>query len=213
MRPRERWPASSATSGPAGARSCWSAAYQTLVLGAALLIAAGFALEALRFTPTAILAFRIGTIVALLGLAAWSIGRPLMRRVTDEQVALYLEEHEPSLNTLLLSAMSAERSGNPQDHSPALVQKLIEEAVERCQAVDDGRGIERPLVRRYGMMAAGTFALALAVFALGPAYLRQGLSAMFSWTQSLEAAAPYRIALTPGNSRVPRGSDQISRPC
>ena len=183
-------------------------ALQVLVASAVLLIAAGFALESLRFTPTAILTFRIGTIAAILGLAAWAFGRPLMRRVSDEQVALYLEEHEPSLNTLLLSAMSAERNGNPQEHSPALVRKLVEEAIVRCQAVDDGRGIEQPLVKRYGLMAAGAFVLAVAVFTLGPAYLRQGLSAMFSW-ESVEAAAPYRIALTPGSGTVPRGSDQL----
>jgi hypothetical protein len=180
---------------------------QLLIGGAVLLIAAGFALEALRFTPTAILGFRIGTIAAILGLAAWTLGRPLLRQVSDEQVALYLEEHEPSLNTLLLSAMSAERNGNPQDHSPQLVQKLVEEAIVRCQAIDDGRGIEQPLVRRYGLMAAAAFAFALAVFTLGPAYLRQGLSAMFSWA-SVEAAAPYRVSITPGNGTVPRGSDQ-----
>ena len=104
------------------------AALQVLVVSAVLLIAAGFALESLRFTPTAILTFRIGTIAAILGLAAWAFGRPLLRQVSDEQVALYLEEHEPSLNTLLLSAMSAERNGNPQEHSPALVRKLVEEA-------------------------------------------------------------------------------------
>ena len=182
-------------------------ALQVLVAGAVILIAAGFALEALRFTPAAILGFRIGTIAAILGLAAWALGRPLLRQVSDEQVALYLEEHEPSLNTLLLSAMSAERNSNPQEHSPALVRKLVEEAVARCQAIDDGRGIEQPLVKRYGLMAAGAFALALAVFTLGPAYLRQGLTAMFSWA-SVEAAAPYRIALTPGSGTVPRGSDQ-----
>jgi hypothetical protein len=182
-------------------------ALQLLVGGAIVLIGAGFALEALRFTPSAILAFRVGTILAVIGLAAWTLGRPLMRRVSDEQVALYLEEHEPSLNNLLLSALSAERSGRPQDHSPQLVRKLVEAAIERCQAVDDGRAIEQPLVKRYGLMAAGAFAVALAIFVFGPGYLRQSLSAMFSWA-SVEAAAPYRIALTPGSGSVPRGSDQ-----
>ena len=180
---------------------------ELLVGGAVLLVAAGFALEALRFTPTAILGFRIGTIAALFALAAWTLGRPLLRQVSDEQVALYLEEHEPSLNSLLLSAMSAERTGHPQDQSPAMVRKLVEAAIVRCQEIDDGRKIEQPLVRRYAMLAAAAFAVALAVFTLGPAYLRQGLSAMFSWA-SVEAAAPYRITLTPGSGTVPRGSDQ-----
>ena len=35
--------------------------------------------------------------------------RPLLRRVTDEQVALYLEEHEPSLQAAIISAVEAQR--------------------------------------------------------------------------------------------------------
>ena len=183
--------------------------FRVLLGGAVVLIGAGVALEALRFTPSAILTFRFATVAVIAALAAWWIGRPLMRRVTDEQVALYLEEHEPSLNSLLLSAMDAERGGSGHSQSPALVAKLVEEAIERCHEIEAGRRIDQPLVRRYSLMAAGAVALALAVFVLGPAYLRHGLTAMFSWTQSLEAAAPYRIGLTPGSGQVPRGSDQI----
>ncbi|MEP7116492.1 MAG: DUF4175 family protein [Acidobacteriota bacterium] len=183
--------------------------FRVLVGGAVVLIGAGLALEALRFTPGAILAFRIATLAVIAALTAWWIARPMLRRVTDQQVALYLEEHEPSLNSLLLSAMSAERGGTADSESPAMVAKLVEAAVERCHEIEAGRRIDQPLVRRYSLMAAGAVALALAVFALGPAYLRHGLTAMFAWSQSLEAAAPYRIALTPGSGQVPRGADQL----
>ncbi|MEP7118630.1 MAG: hypothetical protein ABI880_13655, partial [Acidobacteriota bacterium] len=67
--------------------------FRVLVGGAVVLIGAGIALEALRFTPNAILAFRIATVAAIAALGAWWIARPLLRRVSDEQVALYLEEH------------------------------------------------------------------------------------------------------------------------
>ena len=167
------------------------------------------ALEALRFSPAAILTFRIGTLLALAVAIGWFVVRPLLTRVSDEQVALYLEEHEPSLNNLLLSAMSAERKAGTEEHSPVLVAKLVEEAVARCQEVDAGRRVEAPLVKRYTLMAGAALALAVAIFTFGPAYLRQGLSAMYSWSQDLEAAAPYRIALTPGSGRVPRGADQL----
>lgn len=182
---------------------------RVLVAGALVLIGAGIALEALRFTPASILTFRIVTVVAILGVAYWWIVRPFRAQVSDDQVALYLEEHEPSLNNLLLSAMTAERRGNPEEHSPALVAKLVEEAIRRCQEVEAGRRIEQPLVKRYSLMAAAAVAVALAVFTFGPAYLRHGLSAMYSWSSDLEAAAPYRIALTPGSGKVPRGADQL----
>ena len=41
--------------------------------------------------------FRIFTDIALLALALRFLVRPLAKRVTNEQVALYMEEHDPSL--------------------------------------------------------------------------------------------------------------------
>ena len=175
---------------------------RVLVAGALVLIGAGAALEALRFTPNAILTFRIATLAAIAGVIGWWIVRPLLTQVSDEQVALYLEEHEPSLNNLLLSAMSAERRGDSPEHSPALVAKLVEEAIDRVRDVEAGRRVEQPLVKRYAAMALATVAVAAAVFTFGPAYLRQGLTAMYSWSQDLEAAAPSRITLTPGSGTV-----------
>src|SRR5688572_4960829 len=66
-------------------------------LTVAVFVTAAFGLESWRFAPGAILALRVMLPVALLALTGWFFVRPLLRRVTDEQVALYLEEHEPSL--------------------------------------------------------------------------------------------------------------------
>ena len=38
------------------------------------------------------------------GMILWLV-KPLQRKVTDEQVALYLEEHEPTLDWAILSAI------------------------------------------------------------------------------------------------------------
>ena len=49
---------------------------------------------------------------------------PLLRSVSDEQVALYLEEHEPSLEAAIISAVEAQDSGQP-GQSPALVGSAV----------------------------------------------------------------------------------------
>ena len=46
------------------------------------------------------------------------------------------------------------------------------------------------------------------MFLLGPAFIRHAASALLLESRSDEAAAPYRIEVTPGNVTVPRGSDQ-----
>ncbi|HXG89708.1 MAG TPA: DUF4175 family protein [Vicinamibacterales bacterium] len=172
------------------------------------LIGSAYALESLRFSAASILAFRIVLAVATAGLAGWFLLRPMMRTVSDEQVALYLEEHEPSLEATIITALEAERAGRASDSSPALVRRLVEAAVQRIHQIESGRRIERVSVRRYGSAAAVVTLAALAIFALGPAYLRHALSALLVISRDVEAAAPYRIAVTPGDATVPKGADQ-----
>src|SRR2546422_712487 len=69
---------------------------------AALLLSAS-ALEALRFSAHAIVGFRIFVIAVIAALVARWIAAPLLRRVTDGQVAMYLEERDPSLQAEILS--------------------------------------------------------------------------------------------------------------
>ena len=118
-----------------------------LLAGVISILVVAAALESLKFAPSAIFWFRILTGAALLAAAGWFFARPLSRKVTDEQVALYLEEHEPSLESTILSAMEA--ADAPGDASPALVQRLVEHAIERAQAIHDGERIERDAMRRY----------------------------------------------------------------
>ncbi len=81
----------------------------TVLLGAGVgtIVVAAYGLEQFRFSPPAIITARIVTYLVLAGLGWFFFVRPLARRVTDQQVALYLEEHEPSLQELLLSAVDA----------------------------------------------------------------------------------------------------------
>ena len=175
----------------------------------AALVGAAFGLESWRFSPGSILTFRVLLSVAFAATIGLLLVRPLLRRVSDEQVALYLEEHEPSLQAEIISAVEAEaqsrRSGAPA--SP-LVRRLVESAVEKVRALEHGRRLERGQLRRY----AGAFTLiaaaAVAIFTLGPAFMRHALSALLVVSRSVEAAVPYRIEVTPGNVTLPRGADQ-----
>ena len=127
-----------------------------LGIGVVFLLIAAFALESWRFSPGSIVTFRVLLGGVFVGLVGWFLVRPLMRRVSDEQVALYLEEHEPSLQAAIVSAVEANRTADTaaSPHSAALVRRLVESAVEKCQDIEGGRRVERLPLRRY----AGTFA-------------------------------------------------------
>ena len=175
------------------------------------LVVSAWGLEGYRFTPAAIITFRIVTYGALLGFGWWFFVRPLLRHVSDEQVALYLEEHEPSLQAAVLSAVEETRKGDRAaglDYSPKLVGKLVESAAEKIRDVDMGRAVEHQRIQgSSGWLAAGVV-LALLLFLFGPTYLRHGVMALLTPMGSAEAASPYRIAVFPGDATIARGSDQ-----
>lgn len=172
------------------------------------LVAAAYALEQVRFAPGAILAFRVVTYAVLVALGWFLFVRPLGRRVADEQVALYLEEHEPGLDALLVSAVEAGTRSSPRaDESAALVRRVVEAAVEKCREIEYGRRVERPSLRRAGGALGAVVAAAAVVFLAGPAYLRYGALAVLWPARSAEAASPYRIEVTPGRVTVARGAD------
>ena len=75
------------------------------------LLASSFGLELFRFDPAAIIGFRVVTYVALLAFGWWLFIRPVSRRVSDERVALYIEEHAPELQATVLSAVEESRKG------------------------------------------------------------------------------------------------------
>jgi hypothetical protein len=184
----------------------------TVLLGAGVgtILVAAYGLEQFRFSPAAIITARIVTYLVLAGLGWFFFVRPLARRVTDQQVALYLEEHEPSLQELLVSAVEAGASSHAPDRSgesAMMLERLVESAIERCQQGDLGRGLERRSLRRSASMLAGIAVAAAAVFTIGPAYLRQGALAVLVPVSGVEAASPYRIDVQPGHATVARGAD------
>jgi hypothetical protein len=194
---RRRWRMKLALRGAALALACMAAA---LVLSA-------MGLQWRRSTPESILLFSI-VIAAVLAVVAYAfLVKPLLRSVSDEQVALYLEEHEPSLEAAIISAVEAERSGLAAQ-SPVLVRKLVESAVDKCRAIEHGRRVERTHVRQYSGALGGVLAIAAAIFLLGPAYMRHALSALLVISRSVEAASPYHIEVSPGGKTIPRGADQ-----
>src|SRR5204862_4224368 len=176
---------------------------------ALLLSASG--LESFRFAPAAIVAFRIIAVVTFLVLVAWAFVRPLRRQVSDAQVAMYLEECDPTLEAAIISAVEATADGGSPAHSPRLVEKLVEQAIDQCRALDDGRVVERTSVQRHAASLAAIAALVALVIAFGPAYLRHGLSALLIISRSAEASTPYKIDVQPGNTKAPRGADQAVR--
>jgi hypothetical protein len=71
------------------------------------LMSSAAGLEALKFTAASIITFRVLALLIFGGLVYLGLVKPMRRRVTDSQVALYLEECDPSLQAAILSAVES----------------------------------------------------------------------------------------------------------
>ncbi|MBT8396609.1 MAG: DUF4175 domain-containing protein, partial [Gemmatimonadetes bacterium] len=185
----------------------------SIVLGAGFLafLLSAYGLEAARFSPGSVVALRVFAWSAVALLTLFFLVRPMFRRVTDDQVALYLEEREPSLESAILGAVEVEREHpkTTQGASPALLERLVERAVDKARAVDYGRGIDRGgLYRGSAVLAVVSFAVLLFMF-FGPTEVRYGLSSLVLPTTEAAEVSPYSISVTPGDVTVARGSDQM----
>ncbi|MFN8062549.1 MAG: DUF4175 family protein [Vicinamibacterales bacterium] len=186
-------------------RSLRGAAIASSILLATFLIAA-WILDWFRFAPGVVLALRIA-IVAVVGVAgAWFVGRPSVRRVSDTQVALYIEEHDPELRSALVGVVARDRSDDPL--SAALAERSAERAVAAIVERGTVRRIDAESLKRSAQWVAGVVAAGLLLPMIGPPFLRHAASALFLLTTKVEAASPYRIDVAPGTASLPRGADQ-----
>jgi len=184
-----------------------------VVLGAsfAAFLISAYGLELLRFSPSAVTALRVGTWAAVAVLAGVFLVRPLLRRIDDEKVALYLEEHEPSLEAAILGAVQVEKTGREETRftSPELLQRLVEQAVEKASDVEYGNRIEqRALYQASGALGVVTIGVLAFIF-MGPSNLRYGVNALLFPTTEAAEVNPYSISVEPGDVTVARGSDQF----
>ena len=85
----------------------------------------------------------------------------------------------------------------------------MDQAIEKCRALENGIAVEREGLRRSFYALGAVAAVMVLLVAFGPAFLRSGLSALLIVSRSAEAASPYKIAVSPGSTKIPRGADQV----
>ena len=135
--------------------------------GFVLLATSAFILDALRYGETAVTVVRTLALLLLAVLAVIFVVLPLLpkRMPADRRVALYLEEHEPSLDAAVVTAVEMQERegsgrtrsvppavGNHPDRGPlpavgqplsaSLVAHLTHSALDRVHKIDDGRHVD-----------------------------------------------------------------------
>ncbi len=79
---------------------------------------------------------------------------PLLRRIADQQLALYVEEHDPRFEGALVSAAEFRDSQFLSAQEVGLVEAIIASAASRAERLDLRRVIDLSRFRKYGVAAA-----------------------------------------------------------
>jgi len=183
----------------------------TLGFGLVAFAVSAYGMDHFRYTPTAIAAFRVLAWTALAGLTVRFLVLPLFVRLPDERVALYIEEHDPSLQAALLSAveLAPERVERERpDFSSDLSRRLVDQAVRHCEEFDYRRVVERRSLQRMSGLLSAVATAGMMVTLLSPAFIRQAVPFLLTPWDSDEAESPYSIEIEPGHVTLARGADQ-----
>ncbi|HKW47382.1 MAG TPA: DUF4175 family protein, partial [Gemmatimonadaceae bacterium] len=195
----------------------------SIVIAAAFVLLAGSALvlDKLHYGHTALLVARVIVLFIVAALAIVFVVVPLlpMRRPSDRRVALYLEEHAPSLDAAVLTAVELQELETARDKADAvrarrpvsstLLSHLTRTALERVHTIDDGRHVDERELNVTAGILAGVAGIALLVTVLGPSALRHGMGLMLVPWDHERTAEAYAISAEPGNVTIARGGDLL----
>ena len=154
---------------------------------------------------------------ATLFLIARHIFAPLLRKVTDAQLALYLEEHNSGFEGALIAAVEFGPEHELTPRQTQIIQSIIHEAVERVEHFDLRKALDLSRFHKYGFLATGLVAAYLILGVILPESVGRHMSRVIApWkttpeeVEAIQKAAelkkPIAIALSRANTSMLRGS-------
>ncbi len=180
-----------------------------VVLAYVVLAAAAWTAHATHAAEAPLNVIRAAMVAIISVLFYWFVARPLRAGARDEQVALYVEERERSLDGALVTALEVNAGSSAALRSPALAERLVRSAVDGMRRIDGGDRVDGGEIRRSSLILASVIAGAVLVSLAGPVALRQGLGALLMPRNAVTFGELYTISVEPGNTTIARNGDQL----
>jgi hypothetical protein len=188
--------------------------FQVLVRGISLFLASTIALLVLGvwgadlfgFRSYAVWSMRFLTGGTVLFVAWYFLYMPLRGRISDVQVAQFIEEKYPHLEDRLVTAIEY---GEQRTSSSGMIDLLIKDAFEKASRVDFSVFLNRKRLTAFGTIGLAAFLLLFALLTWGPSYFPYGFSSLYvPWTGA-SMASSMMIMVVPGDIEIAKGSDQL----
>src|ERR1043166_8571808 len=174
---------------------------------AVLLLLTGWTAHRYRYNTGALLTLRIGALLMVLATFYFALIRPLFKRISDARLARLIEEHSPGTEDRLVTAVEYS-NGNGERVSPAIVNRLYQDANSLSAMLDIGNVIRRSRLLIYGGAALASLLIFAGVLKWGPKEISEGVAQLVTPTTLAASPNALSIKVKPGTARVPKGSDQ-----
>src|SRR5215213_9903216 len=173
---------------------------------AGLLLLTGWVAHRYRYNGSVLLTLRIGALLMVLTTVYFALLRPLFKRISDARLARLIEEHSPGAEDRLVTAV--EYANNGSRISPALMNRLYQDANSTSAMLDVGNVIRRSRLMMYGGAALASLLIFAGVLKWGPKEISEGVAQLVTPTTLAASPNAMSIKVKPGTARVPKGSDQ-----
>src|SRR5262249_53377183 len=147
---------------------------------------------------------RLAPLIVALPCAWLLVATPLRSRPDRSRVARLIEE-KCGLGDRLIT--SVEYGETPRKASPAIIDRLIADTTSRTASVSPDIVVDPTVSYAYGAAIAVMLLLGVGTLFFGPSRVTQGMASIYGMNDGTVAANSMFIAVTPGSTRVPRGSD------
>ena len=189
-----------------------------VVLEAVGLLTVAFLIDVLYAPLPAVRVVLFAAVMAAaLVMAARHVAKPMLRAIPDEQIAMYVEEHNPSFEGALIAAAEFRQGHWLSDQQAALVDAIIHEAAARAERIDLRTVLDFSRLRKYGVAAIVVVAAYVGAGVLFPRTVgKHAARVLKPWEATEEDRAfvqrvrterlPIAFALSQGDVSLLRGS-------
>ncbi len=179
-----------------------------LVSAVALLVLGVWGADLFGFKPAAVWTVRIVAGSSILFIAWYFFCLPLRARVSDVQIARFIEERYPQLEDRLVAAIEY---GPQATKSSGIIDLLIRDALEKSRRIDFSVFLNRRRLAFSGLLGIAACACLFVLFTWGPSFFPYGFRQVYApWTRA-SVGSPMMIRIVPGDIEIAKGSDQEIR--
>src|SRR5215207_5211682 len=175
---------------------------------AVVLLLTGWVAHRYRYNGSALIVLRVGAVLMCLATIYFALLRPLLKRISDARLARLIEEHSPGTEDRLVTAVEYSSEARESRISPAIVDRLYQDANNVSSMLDVGNVIRRSRLMLYGGATLASLLIFAGVLKWGPREISEGVAQLVTPTTLAASKNALSIKVKPGTARVPKGSDQ-----